>query len=173
MTRRGGRLTRVALRLGLLLGGVAVAWGAHEAATDSAAHAADRPPATPLTAVVDLLGDTLSPVLDVVTPHSPRAAGPPPAVDARPVPGDRAGARADQPVATRPEGRHAAAATRPGPVRDGGRRPADRRPGPDARHDGRPSAPDARHHGRRSAPDARHDAPRSGGAARDDTRRPA
>ncbi|MGW5670838.1 hypothetical protein ACWEVO_23260, partial [Micromonospora sp. NPDC003776] len=42
MTRRGGRLTRVTLRLVLLLGGVAVAWGAHEIATAGAAHAATR-----------------------------------------------------------------------------------------------------------------------------------
>ncbi|MEU2637220.1 hypothetical protein ABZ591_21895, partial [Micromonospora fulviviridis] len=67
MTRRGGRLTRVALRLGLLLGGVAVAWGAHEIAAGAAAQAAERPPAGPLTAAVGLLTDTLNPLLGAVT----------------------------------------------------------------------------------------------------------
>ncbi|SCF01957.1 hypothetical protein GA0074695_2903 [Micromonospora viridifaciens] len=68
MTRRGGRWTRVALRLGLLLGGVVVAWGAHEAATSSAAYAADRPPAAPVDAAVDLLTGVLRPILDTATP---------------------------------------------------------------------------------------------------------
>ncbi|MFR9779116.1 hypothetical protein ACL02O_24065 [Micromonospora sp. MS34] len=43
MTRPGGRLVRVTLRLGLLLGGVVAGWGAHEIATVGDAYAADRP----------------------------------------------------------------------------------------------------------------------------------
>src|SRR5690349_16405665 len=74
MTRRGGRWTRVALRLGLLLGGVVVAWGAHEAAATAPAHAADRPPAAPVDAAVDLLTGILRPVLE--------AGAPPPAPEA-------------------------------------------------------------------------------------------
>ncbi|MGR6319464.1 hypothetical protein Q2K19_28585 [Micromonospora soli] len=45
MSRRGERLARVALRLGLLLGGAVAVWGAHELATAGTAYAADRPPA--------------------------------------------------------------------------------------------------------------------------------
>lgn len=60
MTRRTGWVAHYTLRLGLLLGGVAVAWGAHEAAAGSAAHAADRPP---LTAAVEALTHTLDAVL--------------------------------------------------------------------------------------------------------------
>ncbi|MGW4297058.1 hypothetical protein ACWEH1_29040, partial [Micromonospora chersina] len=67
MTRRGARLTRVALRLGLLLGGVALAWCAHEVAAGAAAHAAERPPSGPLTAAADLLTDTLHPLMGAVT----------------------------------------------------------------------------------------------------------
>ncbi|MGY0008191.1 hypothetical protein ACW0Q9_30305, partial [Micromonospora sp. I033] len=76
MSRRAGRLTRVALRLGLLLGGVAAAWGVHEVAAGAAAHAAERPPAAPLTATVDLITDVLGPVLGAVTPPAEDAARP-------------------------------------------------------------------------------------------------
>ncbi|WP_346536718.1 hypothetical protein [Micromonospora sp. DPT] len=69
MSRRGGRWTRLALRLGLLLGGVVVAWGAHEAAITATAYAADRPPAAPTDAAIDLLTDVLRPVLDAATPE--------------------------------------------------------------------------------------------------------
>ncbi len=61
MTRRSGQLTRVALRLGLLLGGVVAAWGAHEIATADAAYAADRP--APVSATVDLVTGVLGPLL--------------------------------------------------------------------------------------------------------------
>jgi hypothetical protein len=170
MTRRGGRLARVVLRAGLLLGGVAAVWGVHEVATGTVAQAADRPPAAPLTAVVDLLTGTLSPVLDVVTPPGSDApADPPPAPDERPGPEHRAGTPPDRGATGRPQGRDAASATGPGTARDGGRRPADRRPAPDARHEGRRSAPDLRHDGRPAVSDTRRTAP----AARGDARRPA
>ena len=60
MTRRIGWVAYYTLRLGLLLGGVAAVWGAHEVAAGSAAHAADRPP---LTATVETLTHTLGAVL--------------------------------------------------------------------------------------------------------------
>ncbi|MET8908852.1 hypothetical protein [Micromonospora sp. NPDC004551] len=169
MTRGGGRLTRVALRLGLLLGGVAAVWGVHEAAAGSAAQAAERPPS----GAVRLLTGTLSPVLDAVN-HSISGAA------SAPVSGDRAGARPDRRVVTRPDGRTAAPATRPGSARtwgSAGRRTApdarhhDRRSAPSARHDGRRSGADARHAGRRSAPNTRHEARRSGADARHEARR--
>ena len=56
-------MARGTLRLGLLLGAVAVVWGAHEAASGSAAHAADREPSGPLTATVGVLTHTLGTVL--------------------------------------------------------------------------------------------------------------
>lgn len=59
MVRRGGRLTRVTLRLVLLLGGVAVAWCAHEIATAGAAQAAGRP--TPVDAAAHRSTDALNP----------------------------------------------------------------------------------------------------------------
>ncbi|MDW3848237.1 hypothetical protein NMK34_16650 [Micromonospora sp. BRA006-A] len=60
-------MARCTLRLGLLLGGVAVVWGAHEAASGSAAHAADGRPSGPLTATVGVLTDTLGTVLGLPT----------------------------------------------------------------------------------------------------------
>ncbi|NES27476.1 hypothetical protein GCE86_12575 [Micromonospora terminaliae] len=147
MTRRGGRLTRAALRLGLLLGGVAVAWGAHEIANAAAAHAAERPPA------VDRLTDVLNPVLDRVKPLlSPgRAVADPHRAGSAPAPTGRADRprersrpdhradtrRADRRAATprersrprpghradpRKGGHRAAPAARPGSGRDDGRR---------------------------------------------------
>ncbi|KAB1905246.1 hypothetical protein J5U46_06625 [Micromonospora tulbaghiae] len=56
-------MARGTLRLGLLLGAVAVVWGAHEAASGSAAHAAEREPSGPLTATVGVLTHTLGTVL--------------------------------------------------------------------------------------------------------------
>ena len=43
MSRRGGQLTRVTLRLGLLLGGMVAGWCAYNAITGDAAYAADAP----------------------------------------------------------------------------------------------------------------------------------
>ncbi|PWU54365.1 hypothetical protein DLE60_29880, partial [Micromonospora globispora] len=43
MSRRGGQLTRVTLRLGLLVGGMAAGWCAYSAVTSDAAYAADAP----------------------------------------------------------------------------------------------------------------------------------
>ncbi|WP_431877673.1 hypothetical protein [Micromonospora marina] len=63
MSGRTGWTARYLLRLGLLLGGVAVVWGAHEVASGSAAHAADREPSGPLTATVGVLTHTLGTVL--------------------------------------------------------------------------------------------------------------
>ncbi|WP_262011617.1 hypothetical protein [Micromonospora sp. Mcm103] len=62
MSGQAGWVARCTLRLGLLLGGVAVVWGAHEAASGSAAHAAERP-SGPLTATVGVLTHTLGTVL--------------------------------------------------------------------------------------------------------------
>ncbi|GHJ52902.1 hypothetical protein Nm8I071_22090 [Nonomuraea sp. TT08I-71] len=90
MTRRVGRWTRVALRLGLLLGGVIVVWGVYEAAATTTASAADpslpapvgavvrattatRPPSGPVNGAVGLLGDVLRPVLDAAAPPAPQA----------------------------------------------------------------------------------------------------
>ncbi|WP_439427505.1 hypothetical protein [Micromonospora sp. LA-10] len=67
MTRRTGWVAHYTLRLGLLLGGVAAVWGAHEVAAGSAAHAADRPP---LTAAVETLTHTLGTVLGLPTSGS-------------------------------------------------------------------------------------------------------
>ncbi|MEV4695844.1 hypothetical protein AB0K27_32565 [Micromonospora echinospora] len=67
MTRRTGWVAHYTLRLGLLLGGVAAAWGAHEVVAGSAAHAADRPP---LTAAVETLTHTLGTVLGLPTSGS-------------------------------------------------------------------------------------------------------
>ncbi|MEU2615648.1 hypothetical protein ABZ570_29360 [Micromonospora sp. NPDC007271] len=95
MTRRCGRWTRVALRLGLLLGGVVVAWGIYEGAATAPAHAADRPPAAPVDAAVDLLTGVLRPILGTTTPP-PAPEGPagetapgmpPRGSDPHPVPG--------------------------------------------------------------------------------------
>ncbi|MBF5029192.1 hypothetical protein IRY44_05490 [Micromonospora sp. ANENR4] len=91
-------MARCTLRLGLLLGGVAVVWGAHEAAFGSAAHAAERP-SGPLTATVGVLTHTLGTVLGLPTsepgeaptagsggataePATPAASAPAPAPDA-------------------------------------------------------------------------------------------
>lgn len=60
-------MARCTLRLGLLLGAVAVVWGAHEVASGSAAHAADREPSGPLTATVGVLTHTLGTVLGLPT----------------------------------------------------------------------------------------------------------
>ncbi|WBC08079.1 hypothetical protein [Micromonospora sp. WMMA1947] len=62
MSGRTGWVARYTLRLGLLLGGMAVVWGAHEVASGSAAHAADRP-SGPLTATVGVLTHTLGTAL--------------------------------------------------------------------------------------------------------------
>ncbi|MFD4210365.1 hypothetical protein ACFWRG_30745 [Micromonospora tulbaghiae] len=63
MSVRTGLVARGTLRLGLLLGAVVVVWGAHEAASGSAAHAADREPSGPLTATVGVLTHTVGTVL--------------------------------------------------------------------------------------------------------------
>ncbi|MFI7505457.1 hypothetical protein ACIBSS_01450 [Micromonospora aurantiaca] len=67
MSERTGWMARCTLRLGLLLGAVAVVWGAHEVASGSAAHAADREPSGPLTATVGVLTHTLGTVLGLPT----------------------------------------------------------------------------------------------------------
>ncbi|MFU8875416.1 hypothetical protein [Micromonospora sp. SL4-19] len=77
MTPRGEQWTRVALRLGLLLGGVVVAWGAYEAATAAAAYAADRPPAAS-GAAVDLPTDVRHPPHPAKKPHKATARPTPP-----------------------------------------------------------------------------------------------
>ncbi|MFE9692106.1 hypothetical protein [Micromonospora sp. NPDC005806] len=79
MTRRGERLTRVALRLGLLLGGLIAAWGAHEIATTGSAYAADRPPPGPVGTAVQLVRDTISPRLGFPSPGTGAARRSPPA----------------------------------------------------------------------------------------------
>ncbi|WP_431942985.1 hypothetical protein [Micromonospora marina] len=68
MSGRTGWTARYLLRLGLLLSGVAVVWGAHEVASGSAAHAADREPPGPLTATVGVLAHTLGTVLGLPAP---------------------------------------------------------------------------------------------------------
>ncbi|MEV4656656.1 hypothetical protein [Micromonospora sp. NPDC049301] len=72
MTRRAGRVTRFALRLGLLVGGIVAVWGAHEIGTTAAAYAAEPPPAAPVEAAVDLLGGVLGPILGTSTPPPAR-----------------------------------------------------------------------------------------------------
>ncbi|SCL29186.1 hypothetical protein GA0070624_3835 [Micromonospora rhizosphaerae] len=65
MSRRAGQLTRVALRLGLLLGGVVCAWSVYEAATGHIAYAHDAPPAISADGTVHWAAG------HVWTPHSP------------------------------------------------------------------------------------------------------
>ncbi|RZU76254.1 hypothetical protein EV384_4890 [Micromonospora kangleipakensis] len=60
MTRRGERLTRVALRLGLLLAGVSGAWTAYDAVTGDAAYAAEPTPTVTVIGTVDLLQGLLT-----------------------------------------------------------------------------------------------------------------
>ncbi|NED55548.1 hypothetical protein G3I24_32260, partial [Micromonospora aurantiaca] len=88
-------MARGTLRLGLLLGAVAVVWGAHEAASGSAAHAADREPSGPLTATVGVLAHTLGTVLGLpvsgtddgdAPPSGPGDAAAEPAAPAAPAP---------------------------------------------------------------------------------------
>ncbi|MFI2264573.1 hypothetical protein [Micromonospora aurantiaca (nom. illeg.)] len=106
-------MARCTLRLGLLLGGVAVIWGAHEAASGSAAHAADGQPAGPLTATVGVLTHTLGTVLGLPTSGTGDAsstgsgdAAAEPATPAAPVP-------APDPAASAPAAGSAAPATTP------------------------------------------------------------
>ncbi|WP_406045263.1 hypothetical protein OG799_12770 [Micromonospora sp. NBC_00898] len=97
MTRRGERLTRLALRLGLLLAGVTGAWSAYDAVTGHAAYAADPAPAVTVTDPVTMLRDALSAVLPTTPttgPTAPRTGtggaqpdpAPPPTASTRPAP---------------------------------------------------------------------------------------
>ncbi|GAA4562940.1 hypothetical protein GCM10023176_05800 [Micromonospora coerulea] len=129
MTRHGGRLTRLALRLGLLLAGVSGTWIAYDAVTGDAAYAADPAPAGTVTRTVDLLRATSSPVLGTTpTDRSDRSAvavpptgtdgptpdPPPPAASTRPAPAPST--RPDHaPRGTSPQRRPGAAPTRPAP----------------------------------------------------------
>ncbi|MET7467796.1 hypothetical protein ABZU22_18980 [Micromonospora sp. NPDC005222] len=61
MSGRTGRVARYTLRLGLLLGGLAVAWGTQGITSGPDALAADRQPSGPLTATAGAL------------PHTPEA----------------------------------------------------------------------------------------------------
>lgn len=54
MSRRGGQLTRVTLRLGLLLGGIVAGWSAYSAVSADAAYAADAPHAVTVNGTADL-----------------------------------------------------------------------------------------------------------------------
>ncbi|MGA4687502.1 hypothetical protein [Micromonospora sp. AB353] len=124
MSGRAGWVARCTLRLGLLLGGVAVVWGAHEAASGSAAHAADGRPSGPLTATVGVLTHTLGTVLGLPTsgtgdaipagsgdaaaePATPAAPAPapatPPPASATPPPASGSLAPAPAPDATAPK----------------------------------------------------------------------
>ncbi|MFG3601334.1 hypothetical protein [Micromonospora chersina] len=167
MTRRGAGLTAVALRLGLLLGGVALAWCAHEVAAGATAHAAECAPAGPRSAAPGLLPGALRPLLGAVTtpPTSavssgrargatrpaPRDHATAPAPRERAIPRDRAARPAPRDRAARPAPRHRAMPTRerfrPRPDKRAALRPEGRRsapaarPGP-ARDDARRSAPD-------------------------------
>lgn len=109
MARWGGRWTRVALRLGLLLGGVLAAWGVHEAAATPAAHAADRPPAAPVDAAVDLLTGVLRPILSTTAPPAPEG------LTDHTAPGIPPSAADRQPAADRPPARPANQVTSPPP----------------------------------------------------------
>ncbi|WP_200210333.1 hypothetical protein [Micromonospora coerulea] len=129
MTRHGGRLTRLALRLGLLLAGVSGAWIAYDAVTGDAAYAADPAPAGTVTRTVDLLRAVPSPVLRTTpTDRSDRSAvavpptrtdgptpdPPPPAASTRPAPAPLT--RPDHAArGTSPQRRPGAAPTRPAP----------------------------------------------------------
>lgn len=54
MSRRGGQLTRVTLRLGLLFGGMVAGWCAYSAVSADAAYAADAPHAVTVNGTTDL-----------------------------------------------------------------------------------------------------------------------
>ncbi|MFC4150111.1 hypothetical protein ACFO0M_27980 [Micromonospora mangrovi] len=120
MGRRSGRVARLALRAGLVLGGVLCAWSAYDTLTVDAAYAADAPPAGVVVDVPGLLRTTLSPVLGAVTATSPPSDSPPPGAGVSP-----AGAGGTPATDTRSS--HAAAST-------GGARPS---AGPPGRPSGR------------------------------------
>lgn len=74
MSRRGGQLTRVTLRLGLLFGGVVAGWCAYNAISGDAAYAADAPHVVTVDGTADRLPISLSPVIrPTATTESPEA----------------------------------------------------------------------------------------------------
>lgn len=73
MSGRTGRVARYTLRLGLLLCGVAIAWGAQGVASGPEALAADRQPSGPLTATAlthmpEVVTDATDPAGPVASP---------------------------------------------------------------------------------------------------------
>lgn len=146
MTLRGGRLTRVTLRLVLLLGGVALAWGAHEIATAGAAQAADRP--APVSSPAHRVTDVHRPPPG---PHRP-ALGP---ARRHPATGQhtRAGAPPTRWTPHRPPHVTAAPPPRHRPPRCTARhKPTDHRPATAGRPAPKPSAPDPLRPATRPAP---------------------
>ncbi|SCG68971.1 hypothetical protein [Micromonospora inositola] len=134
MRRRGERLTRIALRLGLLVAGVTGAWSVYDAVTGDTAYAADPPPAVTVTGPVDLLRDVRSHVLPPTDrPDPPGAAMPPtrnrgatpPAASTRPAPPPLAHPHRTAPGAP-PHRRPAAAPARRAPTPVPGTGPTDR-----------------------------------------------
>ncbi|MGC1215674.1 MAG: hypothetical protein WA890_31010 [Micromonospora sp.] len=70
MSRRGGQLTRVTLRLGLLVGGMVAGWCAYSAVCGDAAYAADAPPRVTANGTTDLPRISLSPDLRLTETQS-------------------------------------------------------------------------------------------------------